>query len=113
MPALHSVGELGKCLAGQTVVIASAGPSLAECAPLLARRKGGCVVAPLQSLGQLKASGARADFSILTDPRDYLPYLLGYEDGEPAARRRMRAAERRTLAALGFPAVFGRSVETE
>jgi len=34
-------------------------------------------------------------------------HLLGYDDHEPADRRRMRSAERRALEALGYPAVFG------
>ncbi len=36
-------------------------------------------------------------------------HLLGYEDHDPAARRRMRRAERRALGALGVPPVFRRS----
>ena len=35
-------------------------------------------------------------------------HLVGYDDHVPAARRRMRAAERRWLKSLGAPAVFGR-----
>jgi len=35
-------------------------------------------------------------------------HLLGYEDHDPAGRRRMRRAERAALAALGIPPVFGR-----
>ena len=35
-------------------------------------------------------------------------HLLGYDDHDPAARRRMRRAERAALAALGIPPVFGR-----
>ena len=35
-------------------------------------------------------------------------HLLGYDDHDPAARRRMRGAERTALAALGVPPVFGR-----
>ena len=36
-------------------------------------------------------------------------HLLGYDDHDPGARRRMRRAERTALAALGIPPVFGRS----
>ncbi len=36
-------------------------------------------------------------------------HLLGYDDHGRAERTRMRRAERRALAALGLPAVFGRS----
>ena len=35
-------------------------------------------------------------------------HLLGHDDHDPAARRRMRRAERATLAALGIAPVFGR-----
>ena len=35
-------------------------------------------------------------------------HLLGHDDHDPAARRRMRSAERRWLERLGRPAVFGR-----
>ena len=35
-------------------------------------------------------------------------HLLGYDDHDPAERRRMRRAERAALAALGVPPVFGR-----
>ena len=35
-------------------------------------------------------------------------HLLGYDDHNASDRRRMRAAERRVLARLGLPAVFGR-----
>jgi probable rRNA maturation factor len=35
-------------------------------------------------------------------------HLLGYDDHDPAGRRRMRRAERAALAALGIPPVFGR-----
>ncbi|MDJ0523314.1 MAG: rRNA maturation RNase YbeY [Planctomycetota bacterium] len=35
-------------------------------------------------------------------------HLLGYDDHDPAARRRMRRAERAVLASLGMPPVFGR-----
>lgn len=35
-------------------------------------------------------------------------HLLGYDDHDPGARRRMRAAERRWLRALGVPTTFGR-----
>jgi len=35
-------------------------------------------------------------------------HLLGYDDHDPVARRRMRRAERRVLASLGIPPVFGR-----
>jgi probable rRNA maturation factor len=35
-------------------------------------------------------------------------HLLGYDDHDPAGRRRMRRAERTALAALGVPPVFGR-----
>ena len=35
-------------------------------------------------------------------------HLLGHDDHDPDARRRMRRAERRMLADLGLPAVFGR-----
>ena len=35
-------------------------------------------------------------------------HLLGYDDHDPAGRRRMRRAERAALAALGVPPVFGR-----
>ena len=37
-----------------------------------------------------------------------LLHLLGHDDHDPAARRRMRSAERRWLERLGRPAVFGR-----
>jgi len=36
-------------------------------------------------------------------------HLLGYDDHNRTDRARMRRAERRALAALGLPAVFGRS----
>ncbi|MDF1702554.1 MAG: rRNA maturation RNase YbeY [Planctomycetota bacterium] len=35
-------------------------------------------------------------------------HLLGYDDHDPTARRRMRRAERAALAALDVPPVFGR-----
>lgn len=35
-------------------------------------------------------------------------HLLGHDDHDPVARRRMRRAERRMLAALGLPPVFGK-----
>ena len=35
-------------------------------------------------------------------------HLLGFDDHDPAGRRRMRRAERAALAALGVPPVFGR-----
>lgn len=35
-------------------------------------------------------------------------HLLGHDDHDPVARRRMRRAERRTLAELGLPPVFRR-----
>jgi probable rRNA maturation factor len=37
-------------------------------------------------------------------------HLLGHDDHDAAARRRMRRAERAALAALGLPPVFGRTV---
>ncbi len=38
-------------------------------------------------------------------------HLLGYDDHAPAARRRMRRAEREILAVLGLPPVYGKESE--
>ncbi len=87
LSAIEQISKLGRCdaldgaLEGQTVVLAAAGPSLNGLCEPLARRSGGVLMAPLQSLRRLRAAGARVDFATISDPKDYSSYLEGI--GEP------------------------------
>ena len=77
MACLPRCDALAGALEGQTVVIASAGPSLGSLCDVLARRTGGVVMAPLQSLRRLHGAGVRVDFATISDPKDYSGYLEG------------------------------------
>ena len=72
-------------------------------------REDGCLPRLWAAVG---SPDAAPDWSLLDETTFLLVHgvlhLLGHDDHDPAARRRMRSAERRWLERLGRPAVFGR-----
>ncbi len=70
LPFVRPLAELGENLAGQTVIIASAGPSLDAALGPLAEHPGGVRFVCVQRLERFERVGARIDYAVCADPQD-------------------------------------------
>lgn len=78
-PTLRTLDSLGSALVGQTAVLVSPGPSLDAALPILARRRGGAVIAAFQALRPLASARVSVDFALAPDPGNYEPHWTGFE----------------------------------
>lgn len=79
LPRLGGVDAAGPVFAGQTAFLVSPGPSLASALPALAARRGGVVVAALQSLRPLLDAGIEPELVVAPDPLHFAPFVEGLE----------------------------------
>lgn len=70
LPFVRLVADLGNNLAGKTVIIASAGPSLDAALGPLAEHPGGVRFVCVQRLERFERAGARVDYAVCADPQD-------------------------------------------
>lgn len=82
LPFCPVIDDLVGCLAGQTAIIASAGPSLRAVVPSLAKRPGGARFACVQVLKRFAAASAHVHFAVTTDLRNLFE-IFGVPDDVP------------------------------
>lgn len=70
LPFAPVVEDMGQCLEGQTVIIASGGPSLEPALPSLARHAGGVRFACVQRLRMFADAAAHVHFAVSVDLRN-------------------------------------------